>query len=198
MSKTLELLLVETVDNLGIVGDVVKVRSGYARNYLLPRGLASTPSQELVEQLKGKRADAEKQLAELRKQREAMIQRLDGYQINMNRACNDQGILYGAVSQQDIATHLKNAGFDVKPREVRIAETIKRLGDFEIHVKFASDLESVVNVHIEADRELDLDDEREEMEFDNEGNLIEKPARQPRAAAAAEEAPAAEGDTAAE
>mgnify|MGYP002403139298 CR=1 FL=1 len=174
MPKDLRLLLTENVDNLGIVGDVVKVRAGYARNYLLPRGLATQPSEDLVKELAAKRKEAEKHLAELRKQREEIIKKLDGLEITMTRACNDQGQLYGSVTQNDIAEALTELGYPVKPREVRLATTIKRVDNFEVHVKFASDLEATITLYVTADREIESDD-REEMEFDNEGNLIERP-----------------------
>ena len=115
-----------------------------------------------------------------------MIAKLSGYAIKLVRSCNEQGILYGSVTQQDIANALAEKGYQVKAREVRIAETIKRLGHFEISVKFSSELEATVAVDVEADRELDLDDDREEMEFDNEGELIVKPRGSKKAPAAAE------------
>ncbi len=177
MARNIKLLLTENVDNLGIVGDVVSVRIGYARNFLLPRGLATTPSDDLLGQLAEKRKQAEKDLGELRKQREAMISKLDGLDITMARACNDQGLLYGSVTQQDIADGLTELGFGVKAREVRLAHTIKRMDNYEVSVKFDSDLEASIRLHVVPDRELE-EDEREEMEFDNEGELIvKKPAR---------------------
>lgn len=192
MRKDVHLLLVETVDNLGIVGDVVKVRAGYARNYLLPRGLATTPDESLIASLAEKRKQAEVEQGKLRVERESLIKRLDGVEITMQRACNDLGLLYGSVTQQDISGALKSLGFEVKPREVRLPQVIKRLGQFEVNVKLASDLEEHVQVHVVPDRELE-GDEREEMEFDNEGNLIEKQEKPAKAQAPAEEAaPAAE------
>lgn len=172
MAKSVKLLLTENVDNLGIVGDVVNVRLGYARNYLLPRGLATTPSDELLAALAEKRKQAEQQLAELRKQRESIIQKLDGLEITLTRACNDQGHLYGSVTQNDLAQALTELGFPVRPREVRLAQTIKRVDTYDVQVRFDSDLEATVKVWVIADRELHVD-EREEMEFDDEGNLIE-------------------------
>lgn len=174
-----KLLLTENVDNLGIVGDVVRVRTGYARNYLLPFGLATTPSEELMKDLADKRAAAEKELAALRKTREEMISKLDGQELTMVRACNDQGQLYGSVTQQDIASALNEVGFAIKPREVRLPGTIKRIDSFDVHVKVDSDLGADIKLWVVADRELDLDDENE-MEFDNEGELIEKKAEAPK------------------
>ena len=191
MAKSVTLLLTESVDNLGIVGDVVTVRKGYARNFLLPHGYATEPSDELIGELAEKRKAAEAQVAELRKEREKLIKKLDGLELTMKRPCNDQGILYGSVTQHDIALALKELGYSVKDREVRLGQTMKRVDAYEVVVKLASDLEGVLKIHIVADR--DLEDDAEEMEFDNEGNLIEK--RSKRAArpeqAEAEEAPAA-------
>ena len=180
MAKSIKLLLTENVDNLGIVGDVVNVRIGYARNYLLPRDLATEPSDEILAQLAEKRAQAEKDLAALRSQREALIGKLEGLELTLTRACNDQGHLYGSVTQQDISTALTELGFPVQPREVRLAQTIKRIDTFDVLVKFDTDLEANVKLWVVADRTLDLERE-DEMEFDNEGNLIEKPKAEKKA-----------------
>jgi large subunit ribosomal protein L9 len=180
MARSVKLLLTDNVDNLGIVGDVVNVKLGYARNFLLPRGLATPPSDELLAGLAERRKQAEKEVAALRKDREALISRLEGLEITMARACNDQGQLYGSVSQHDLAEALTDLGFPVKAREVRLPHTIKRLDMHEVTVRFDSDLQSHIKVHVVADRAMESD-EREEMEFDHEGELIEKkPKRQPR------------------
>jgi len=160
MPKTLKLLLTENVDSLGIVGDVVNVRTGYARNFLMPRNLATTPSDEKVKELAAKRADAERQLAHLRKQREELIEKIKGIEVTLQRSCNDQGILYGAITQQDVATALNEMGHGVKPRDVRLAQTIKRIDAYDIHVKLDSDLDASVKLWVVADRELDLDKEQ--------------------------------------
>lgn len=171
MAKDLHLLLTETVDNLGIVGDVVKVRGGYARNFLLPMGLATEPSEEKIKALADKRAEAERHQRELRASREQMIGKLEGYEIELVRSCNDQGLLYGSVTQGDLAEALTKAGFDVKPREVRLAQTIKRIDTHHITVKLDKDLEAEVTVKVLPDRELETDD-RHEVEVDEEGNMI--------------------------
>lgn len=189
MRKDVQLLLIESVDNLGIVGDVVKVRAGYARNYLLPHGLATQPDDALIASLAEKRKLAEAEQAKLRVERQALIKRLEGVEMTMERSCNDLGMLYGSVTQQDIAAALKALGFGVRPREVRLPQVIKRLGQFEVNIKLGTGLEEHVQVHVIADREM-AKDERDEMEFDNEGNLVDKsrPQRRPRAEEAAAEA----------
>lgn len=195
-TKNVQLLLTENVDNLGIVGDVVTVRMGFARNFLLPRGLATEPSQERLEALVEKRKAAEAELAALNAQRRQMIQKMEGVEITLERSCNDLGHLYGSVTQQDVAAALAQAGFKVKPREVRLPFTIKRVDDFDVLVKFAADMEASIKLHVKADRRID-EEEREEMEFDNEGNLIERPRRsrrgeQPKVETEGGEAPAEE------
>lgn len=189
-SKHVKLLLTENVDSLGIVGDVVRVRLGYARNYLLPFGLATSPSDDLIKDLATKRAEAEKQIAALRKDREAMITKLHGQELTMIRACNDQGQLYGSVTQQDIAQALQEVGFDIKPREVRLPGTIKRVDTFDIHIKVDSDLGADVKLWVVADRALDVD-AAPEMEFDSEGELIEPGAKKSRRQRERDQAPAA-------
>lgn len=174
MAKHLELLLVESVEGLGIVGDVVKVRTGYARNFLLPRELAEQPSEERVKELAARRAEAERLLAEQRKAREELIVKLEGVEITLERSCNDQGLLYGSVTQQDIATALGAQGYIVRPRDVRLSQTIKRIDSYEVSIRPESDLEATIKLWVVADRELNLGRDREEKEFDNEGNLVEK------------------------
>ena len=193
MPSHVKLLLTENVESLGIVGDVVRVKMGYARNYLLPMGYATAPSEELIASLAERRAQAEKEVAARRAEREEMIGKLDGQELTITRACNDQGHLYGSVTQQDISSALREVGFNVKPREVRLPGAIKRINTFDILVKVDTDLEAHIKLWVVPDRELDLDDE-DEMEFDNEGELIikEKKAPAPEASDEATEPAAAE------
>lgn len=157
MAKNIELLLTENVEALGIVGDVVKVRTGYARNFLLPRDMATKPSEEKIKELAAKRAEAQRMLAEQRKQREELSTKLEGVEVHLTRSCNDQGILYGAITQQDIATELNNMGHAVKPRDVRLNQVIKRIDTYDVHIKLDSDLDATVKLWVVADRKLDLD-----------------------------------------
>jgi large subunit ribosomal protein L9 len=116
MAKSIKLLLTESVETLGIVGDVVNVRTGYARNFLLPRNLATTPSDELIKSLAAKRAEAEKQVAAQRKVKEELIGKLQGVELELVKSCNDQGHLYGGITQQELAGALKEKGYTVTAR----------------------------------------------------------------------------------
>lgn len=156
MNKNVKLLLTDNVEALGIVGDVVNVRTGYARNFLLPRNLATQPSEEKIKALAAKRVEAEKLIAAQRKQREQLAEKLQGIEVHLTRSCNDQGILYGAITQQDIAGELNKMGHPVKPRDVRLTQAIKRIDSYEVHVKLDTDLDSAVKLWVVSDRPLDL------------------------------------------
>ncbi|MEM6552435.1 MAG: 50S ribosomal protein L9 [Planctomycetota bacterium] len=167
--KNVELLLVETVENLGIVGDVVKVKSGYARNYLLPFGYATVPSEEKIAELAERRAQVEAELKQKAAAQDAMIQKLDGYELTLERSANDAGILYGGVSQHDIAAALREAEFDVEDRYVRLGQTIRRLDTYEVPVVINKELKTEIKVWVVSDRPMDLDEEVEAAEASGEG-----------------------------
>ena len=135
-AKKVQLLLNKTVENLGIVGDVVKVRPGFARNYLLPLAIAEKPTPSKIERLKAAREAALAELAQLRKDREGLLERMHAVTVTIVRSCNDQGILYGSVSQRDIADALAQAGYDVGIRAVRLSQTIRRVGEYHVPIQF--------------------------------------------------------------
>jgi large subunit ribosomal protein L9 len=189
MARTVQLLLVSNVENLGIVGDIVKVKTGYARNYLLPHGHAEFPTPSKIEALKEARAAAQAELGRLRSAREELLERMQEISITLVRSCNDKGILYGSVTQRDIADGLQEAGYDVGVRSIRLPNALRHIGEYPVPIQFDKDLRTEVALIIEPDQPLE---EREEMEFDDEGNLIEKPKKAPPTKA--EEKPEGEGE----
>ena len=177
MAKTVQLLLLRTVENLGIVGDIVKVKTGFARNYLLPHRIAEHPTPTKIEALKEDRAKALSELLALRSAREELLSRMQDVIVTLVRSCNDKGILYGSVTQRDISDGLGECGYDVGTRSVRLAAALRRIGEYPVPIQFEKDLRTDITVVIEPDQPLE---EREEMEFDDEGNLIEKPKPKPK------------------
>lgn len=187
--RTIELLLNENVENLGIVGDVVKVRTGYARNFLLPMQIAEVPSDERIAELQAERTTALAQVAAQRNDREKLTERMEEVELTLVRSCNDRGGLYGSVTQRDITEALEQVGFGgIEIRAVRLPSSIRRIGTYEIPIQFEADLRVEITLIVEPDQPLE---ERNDMEFDDEGELIEK-----RAAAAPVQAPAAEPEEA--
>jgi len=191
--KNVELLLLDTIEHLGIVGDVVKVRPGYARNYLLPMLLAEKPTPEKIESLKEARAVALAKQAQMRADREALIQTLTDMKLVLVRSCNDQGQLYGAVTQRDIADELTAQGHPVDMRAVRLSNPIRRIGAWVCTIQFDRDLKTDIHVHVNADRALDIaapetaapakseEQAQTEAEAGSEGEGADTKARKPRA-----------------
>ncbi|MEY5060735.1 MAG: ribosomal protein [Planctomycetota bacterium] len=155
MARPVELLLTRNVENLGIVGDIVKVRAGFARNYLLPHALAEHPTEAKIESLKAARAKALAELAAQRQLREETIAKLGGVSIKLVRSCNDQGVLYGSITQRDIADALVTAGYAVDMRAVRLANPFRRVGSYACTIQFDRDLKADITVEVAADRTLE-------------------------------------------
>ncbi|MDZ4753591.1 MAG: 50S ribosomal protein L9 [Phycisphaerae bacterium] len=175
MARMIELLLLRNVENLGIVGDVVKTKPGHARNYLLPHALAEFPTPEKIESLKEARAKAQAELSALRARREQTVTKLVEHKITLVRSCNDQGLLYGSITQRDIADALVAEGFAVDMRSVRLSQPFRRIGTYHCLIQFERDLKADITIDVKADRMLE--------------SVMEQ-----QAAAAAEAAAAREGD----
>lgn len=168
-TKRIELLLTSNVENLGIVGDIVRVRMGYARNYLLPMGVAELPTEEKMEALAEERKIALKEHEANRAEQASIIEKLEGITLTLTRSANDQGGLYGSVTQRDIADALVENGYSVDTRAVRLHSAIRRIGEYHVTIQFGSDMKIDVEITVNSDRALE---DREEMEFDDEGNLV--------------------------
>lgn len=168
--KTIELLLLDNVDNLGIVGDVVKVKPGYARNYLLPHGLATMPTPGAIEKLAARRAEVEAELKALRAQQVSLMEKLAEVELTMERSANDQGILYGGVSQHDIAEALKAEGYEVEDRFIRIGDQIKRLDSYDIPIVIDKELKIEIKLWIVSDKPAE--ELETEGEVDVEGEAV--------------------------
>ncbi|MEM9881374.1 MAG: 50S ribosomal protein L9 [Planctomycetota bacterium] len=162
--KTIELLLLETVDNLGIVGDVVKVRPGFARNYLLPHGIAVSPSPERVAELAERRKAEAARLAKLAEEQRAMVEKLEGYELTLERSANENGVLFGGVSQHEIAEALQAEGFAIDDRHVRIGDQIKRLDSYDIPVVVNKELKTEIKLWVVSDQPLESDDDEDTPE----------------------------------
>ncbi len=164
MARPVELLLLRNVENLGIVGDIVKVRAGYARNYLLPHALAEHPTDAKIEALKEARAKALAEIAAQRQLREETVAKLTGVSIKLVRSCNDQGVLYGSITQRDIADALVAAGYAVDMRAVRLAAPFRRIGSYTCTIQFEKELKADVTIDVAADRTLESAEEAKKAE----------------------------------
>ena len=168
-ARRIELLLNSNVENLGIVGDVVRVRMGFARNFLIPMELAEIPTPEKIEALAAKREIALQKYEDNQSLQAALIERLKDVALTLTRSANDQGGLYGSVTQRDISDALAENDFVIPTRAVRLHQAIRRVGEYSVTIQFGKDLRTDIDIIVKPDRPLE---DREEMEFDDEGNLI--------------------------
>ena len=148
----MEVILKEHVDNLGRRGDVVKVASGYARNYLLPRKLALTVNEGNKRQIERERKNAEVRELEEKTQAEAFAARLAEAEISIARRVGEHDALYGSVTSADIATALAAKGFEIDKRKITLAEPIKALGDVTVPVRIHRDVTAQVKVSVVAEK----------------------------------------------
>jgi large subunit ribosomal protein L9 len=153
--KTQKLLLTESIEGLGIVGDVVSVKNGYARNYLLPRGFATKPTQGNIDRLAERRKQVEQEMILNRGSQEAMLSKIEDYELTIEHSANEQGILYGSVSVSQIAQGMRDAGFAIEDRAVRIGEQIKRLDSYIIPIQLATDLKTQIKLWVVSDKPMD-------------------------------------------
>ena len=146
----MKVLLTADVKKIGWLGDVVEVSTGYARNYLLPQGLAKEANEanlKVIAKEKGKRA--EQRIME-RKRLEKAAAAVNGAEAVIASKANEQGHLFGSVAAGDIAANLRELGFEVADEVVQMAEHIKQVGTYPVTLKFADDLTATVNVVIVA------------------------------------------------
>ena len=166
-----DLLMLETVENVGIVGDVVRVKAGFARNYLLPRGIAEVPTQEKIDELSDRRAEAEAEQKRIRSEQEAMIAKLDGHELTVERSTNDQGVLFGGITQHEVAEMLREEGFAVEDRYVRLGSVAKRVDTYDVPIVINKDLKCEIKLEVKSDT---IEEEPEES-ADAEGEEDEGP-----------------------
>jgi large subunit ribosomal protein L9 len=147
----MKLILREEVENLGKGGEVVDVKPGYGRNYLLPRGLAVMASKKNVRELEHEKAMAAAKAAKLRASAQAVAKRLSETPVTLKRKVGDQEKLYGSVTAMDVAEAIAARGLQLDRRSIDLAEPIKTLGSFEVPVKLHSEVVGKVKVTVEAE-----------------------------------------------
>src|ERR1700722_4657088 len=147
----MEVILREHVDNLGRRGEVVKVASGYARNYLLPRKLALVVTAGNRNQIERERAKFDATEAEERKRAEAEAARMANLEIVIARKVGETEALYGSVTSSDIGEALAAKGFEIDRRKLQLAEPLKRLGEYDVAVKLHRDVTTTIKVKVVAE-----------------------------------------------
>ncbi len=145
----MEVILLKNIANLGVLGDKVKVRSGYGRNYLVPGGFAVSATAENLEAFEVRRAELERAAAEIQAAAEARKSQLDGVMLTLARKAGDEGRLFGSVGTADIAAAALEAGFQIDKSEVRLPHGAFRVaGEYDVTLHLYTDIDAVIKLAI--------------------------------------------------
>lgn len=145
----MQIILLEAVHNLGHLGDVVKVKDGYARNYLIPQGKAKRATPENLAAFEQRRAELEAQQAKLLAEAQERAARIDGLMIQITQKAGVDGRLFGSVTNYDISEALKAQGHDVPRSMIRLpGGPLKQVGDYQIGIDLHSDIAVNITVSV--------------------------------------------------
>ncbi|MEO0744602.1 MAG: 50S ribosomal protein L9, partial [Pseudomonadota bacterium] len=144
----MQVILLERVAKLGQMGDVVDVKPGYARNFLLPQKKALTASKANIADFEAQKAQLEARNLETRKEAESLGEKLDGQQFIVIRQASDGGNLYGSVTPRDAADVATAEGFTVDRKQIVIPAPIKELGLHDVHVSLHPEVDVVVQLNV--------------------------------------------------
>jgi len=145
----MQVILMEKVANLGNLGDVVKVKDGFARNYLIPEGKAKRATQENLKAFEARRADLERAQGEQLKKAQDQGARLEGFMLQITQKAGPDGRLFGSVTNYDIVEGLKKQGHEVERSQVRMPQgPLKQVGDYPIQVALHTDVAVTITVSV--------------------------------------------------
>ena len=145
----MQIILLDKVVNLGNLGDIVKVKDGYARNFLIPSGRARRATEAAKAEFEARRAELEKQAAEKLAAAQALGDKLNGQTIKLTQKAGVDGRLFGSVTNHDIADELKKQGFDVHKSQVRLPNgPIKTVSETSVQIGLHTDVVVEVNVNV--------------------------------------------------
>ena len=136
----MKVLLCQDVEKLGWFGDIVEVKDGYARNYLLPYGICTVPSEANIKSLSGEKSRRAKERKLVHEQLERAAVAVEGAEAVIAAKANEQGHLFGSVGEHYIATNLREQGYEIADGMVALSEHIKEVGTHEVPLRLASDL----------------------------------------------------------
>ena len=145
----MEVILMEKIHNLGQLGDIVKVKNGFARNYLIPEGKAKRATPAAIEEFQSRRGDLEKAESDKISVAQEKAQKLDGLMLQITRKAGVDGKLFGSVTNIDISDALKTQGHDVPRAMIRMPQgPIKQIGDYHLSIGLHSDVVVAITVSV--------------------------------------------------
>jgi len=151
---SVNIILKENVEGLGIIGDLVSVKPGYARNFLVPKGLAIVANERNVKELEHQKRQLTRKLEKVTKDAEAIKTRIEKLSCEFTQRASEEGKLFGSVTSMDLEEKIQAAGIEVDRKKIQLAEPIKSLGEHVINIKLdagvVAELKVVVNAEDEA------------------------------------------------
>lgn len=144
----LEVILTKDVDNLGRAGEVVRVRPGYGRNYLLPRGLALVASRGNIAQLEHHKRVIAKQQEKIRAEHEAKAKQLQEASVSIPKQVGEDDKLFGSVTSKDIAEALAAQNIEIDRKLISLSEPLRTVGSHEVHIRFSADVTVPLRVNV--------------------------------------------------
>jgi len=148
--KSVEVIIVENIPTLGQIGDVVKVRAGYARNYLIPKGLAIPATGKNIKQLEHQKRMLEKKRELFRQHLMSIAEKLNNVTLTMKRKVAEENKLYGSVSAMDILEALHELGFkELNRKNIILEQPIKTTGEFTVQIRVDAEIKAQIKVIVE-------------------------------------------------
>jgi large subunit ribosomal protein L9 len=148
----MQIILLEKIANVGDLGDVVKVKQGYARNYLIPQGKAKRATPENLKSIEAKRADLEKAAGEKLVAAQALAAKLEGMAIQVTQKAGVDGRLFGSVTNMDVVEALKTQGVEIEKSMIRMPSgPLKQVGEYPLTVVLHTDVTAHISVSVRAD-----------------------------------------------
>ena len=145
----MQVILMEKVVNLGNLGDVVKVKDGYARNFLIPQGKAKRATQENLKAFEARRAELEKAQADALSKAQERVSKLEGLMLQITQKAGVDGRLFGSVTNYDIVEALEKQGHEVERSQVRMPQgPFKQVGDYDVEIVLHTDVAATIKVSV--------------------------------------------------
>ena len=163
---TTNILLREDIEHLGGRGEIVKVKAGYARNYLLPKKMALLATKGNVKQVEQEREQLLKKSAEERSTAEMQAGQMENVRLEFKRLAGETGTLFGSVTSMDVTTALNEKGYEIDRRQIDLKEPIKELGNFTVNVKLHREVNVEIPVTVSAEGEQIVDEKSKKKTAD--------------------------------
>ena len=183
----MEVILLERIEKIGKLGDVVKVKNGYARNYLLPQKKALRANKENIEIYEKQKKVYEKKNADLLKEAQSKAKTVDNLSISLIKQASDSGQLYGSVAAREISDTIKSLGHDIQTKQIQLKKAIKEIGTHKVKIIIHPEVITSVTVKVARSNEELMSDTLIEKNIkeddvknsnqngDNNSELVEKP-----------------------